>query len=90
MQPPSRIWTVAEAKARLWETLRRSEKQPQRIGTRRTYVVVPQTVWRERTEPGIPLGPWLAENIRRGVELDDVLPSRHEPVRPLPFHDDDA
>ncbi len=35
-----RIWTVAEAKARLSEILRLAEEEgPQRIGTRRSFVV---------------------------------------------------
>jgi hypothetical protein len=35
------VWTVAEAKARLSELLRRArEKGPQRIGTRVQYVVI--------------------------------------------------
>ncbi len=39
---PQRVWTVAEAKARLSEILRLAESEgPQRIGTRRPFVVVP-------------------------------------------------
>ena len=35
-----RVWTVAEAKARLSETLRLAEEEgPQRIGTRKSFVV---------------------------------------------------
>ena len=43
---PGRVWTVAEAKARLSEVLRLSETEgPQRIGTRKAFIVVPETVW---------------------------------------------
>ena len=39
---PHRVWTVAEAKARLSEILRLAEAEgPQTIGTRRPFVVVP-------------------------------------------------
>ena len=42
-QADPRVWTVAEAKARLSEVLRLSEEEgPQRIGTRKCYVVVPE------------------------------------------------
>ena len=45
-QADPRVWTVAEAKARLSEVLRLSEEEgPQRIGTRKCYVVVPEDVW---------------------------------------------
>ena len=37
-----RVWTVAEAKAKLSEILRLAEEEvPQRIGTRKSFVVVP-------------------------------------------------
>ncbi|MYE47494.1 MAG: hypothetical protein F4X25_12280 [Chloroflexi bacterium] len=85
---PDRVWTVAEAKARLSEILRLAEEQgPQRIGARKPFVVVPEHVWRERVEPRKPLGQWLVENMPRGIELE--LPSRHEPDRRIPFVDDD-
>ena len=45
---PDRVWTVAEAKARLSEILRLAEEEgPQRIGARKPFVVVPEHVWRE-------------------------------------------
>ena len=45
-------WTVAEAKAKLPEILRRAEsKGPQRIGTRKRYVIVPEDVWLGRASP---------------------------------------
>jgi hypothetical protein len=81
---PQKIWTVAEAKARLSEVLRlASEEGPQRIGTKTRYVVVPEDEWLKREEPRIPLGRWLVENMPR---IDDLeLPDRHEPDRPSPF-----
>ncbi len=81
---PNRTWTVAEAKARLSEILRLARKEgPQRIGTKARYVIVPEEVWLKHTEPRIPLGRWLVENMPR---IDDLeLPDRHEPDRPSPF-----
>lgn len=39
---PQRVWTVAEAKAHLSEILRLAQSEgPQRIGIRRSFVVVP-------------------------------------------------
>jgi len=81
---PHRTWTVAEAKARLSEILRLASKEgPQRIGTKTRYVVVPEEEWLKRTEPRVPLGRWLVENMPR---IDDLeLPDRHEPDRQSPF-----
>ena len=66
-----RVWTVAEAKAKLSEVLRLAEEEgPQRIGTRRPFVVVPESVWQEREgPPRMPLGQWLVENMPRGTNL---------------------
>jgi len=83
-----RIWTVAEAKARLSHILRCAEEDgPQRIGTRRTFVVVPEHVWQERAEPEVHVGRWLVENMPRGYDLE--LPDRRS-SRPIPFIDEDA
>ena len=77
-------WTVAEAKARLSEILRLAEEEgPQRIGTRRSFVVVPAALWDAKTPPRKPLGQWLVENMPRGIELE--MPSRREPEREIPF-----
>ena len=97
-QADPRVWTVAEAKARLSEVLRLSgEEGPQRIGTRKRYVVAPENVWKgqngqpgresgeEKSIPRKPLGQWLIENMPCGVELE--LPSRKGPDRPVPFVD---
>ena len=82
-----RAWTVAEAKARLSEVLRRAEDEgPQRIGTRKEFVIVPARVWDERQEPRQSLGHWLIENMPRFGEIE--VPPRHEGQgRPVPFAD---
>lgn len=84
MSAAPRIWTIAEAKARLSEVLRlASEEGPQRIGTRSRYVVVPEAVWQEHIAKRPPLGKWLADNMPRGAELP--LPDRRDPPREIPF-----
>lgn len=74
---PQRVWKVSEAKARLSEILRLSEEEgPQRIGTRRPFVVIPERVWREcKGGPRKALGQWLVENTPRGANL--TLPERN-------------
>ena len=84
---PGRVWTVAEAKARLSEVLRLAETEgPQRIGARRSFVVVPAAVWEERSPPRKPLGQWLVENTPRGANLP--VASRRETGRPVPLIDE--
>lgn len=84
-----RVWTVAEAKARLSEILRLAEAEgPQIIGTRRPFVVVPAEAWYAKTSPRKPLGRWMIDNMPRGIDLE--IPSRHEPERAVPFGDDDG
>ena len=83
-----RVWTVAEAKARLSEILRLLEEEgPQRIGTRKSFVVVPERVWLEReTKLRKPLGQWLVENTPRGTNLE--IPKRGGGSRrEIPFAD---
>ena len=85
-----RIWTVAEAKARLSEILRRAETEgPQRIGTRKRFVVVPEEEWQRATSAGerMPLGRWLLKNMPQG-EPPLELPSRDDGDRPIPFADE--
>ncbi len=78
------IWTIAEAKARLSEILRRASTQgPQRIGTRNRYVVVPEEEWLKLCKPKPPLGRWLLNHMPRGEELD--VPNRAEQGRKIPF-----
>ena len=85
----ARVWRVAEAKARLSEILRLADTEgPQCIGARRAYMVVPEAMWRAKSEPDRPLGKWLIDNMPRGTDLDRVLPSRREPERAVPFADD--
>ena len=80
-----RVWTVAQAKAKLSEILRLAESEgPQRIGTRRPFVVVPAAVWEEKSPPAKPLGQWLIENVPRGTDLE--VPERNS-SRPFPFAD---
>ena len=83
---PHRVWTVAEAKARLSEILRLAEEEgPQRIGRRRPFIVVPERVWQAKSSPRKPLGQWLVENTPRGTNLE--VPDRSS-NRPIPFIDD--
>lgn len=83
---PNRVWTVAEAKARLSEVLSLAEEEgPQRIGIRKPFVVVPAAVWEEKTRPRKPLGQWLIENVPRGTNLE--APDRFSRRR-IPFIDE--
>lgn len=80
------VWTVAEAKSRLSEVLRRaSEVGPQQIGVQRPHVVVPLDQWLARTGPAPGFGEWLVENAPRGCEFE--LPSREDGDREIPFAD---
>ena len=82
----SRAWTVSEAKAKLSEILRLAEQEgPQRIGTRRPFVVVPAAVWDAANPPRKPLGRWLVENMPRGVDVE--FPDRAS-KRAVPFSED--
>ena len=66
-----RVWTVAEAKARLSEILRLAEAEgPQQIGLQRPCVVVTADAWHAKTPPRTPLGRWLTENVPRGTNLE--------------------
>ncbi|RAH96049.1 prevent-host-death protein [Acuticoccus sediminis] len=79
-----RIWTVSEAKARLSEVLRRAEEEgPQRIGTRRGYLVVSEAEWQRLTAPRPRMGAWMLEHVPQAGALE--LPSRAEAARPNPF-----
>ena len=83
----NRVWTVSEAKARLSEVMRLAEQEgPQRIGTRKPFVVVPAKTWEEKARPRKPLGQWLVENMPRGIELE--LPDRSS-NRKIPFIDEE-
>ena len=88
MQNPKfqRTWTVAEAKARLSEILRLSETEgPQRIGARKSFIVVPAHVWEEKEPQRPPMGKWLVENMPRGTNLE--VPADRGSDREIPFID---
>ena len=77
-----RVWTVAEAKARLSEILRLAEEEgPQRIGARKPFVGVPAAAWEEKARPHKPLGQWLVENMPHGTESRDSRPPCGVPSR---------
>lgn len=79
-----RVWRVAEAKARLSEILRLAQDQgPQRIGTKKTYVIVPEDVWEANQIPRKSLGKWLVENVPRDTNLE--IPRDRGSKRPIPF-----
>ena len=81
---PHRIWTLAEAKARLSEILRLAEEEgPQRIGAQKSFVVMPERLWEEQKRPHKPLGQWLMDKMPRGMELE--LPNHRESGRETPF-----
>ena len=86
---PPYIWRIAEAEGAAvggfasWE-----EEGPQRIGTRKTFVVVPEKDWEAREKPRMPLGKWLVENMPRGTNLE--IPRERGSRREIPFIDEDA
>ena len=84
-----RIWTVAEAKARLSEILRLAESEgPQQIGIRNPCIVVPAEAWDAKSRQCKPLGKWLVENTPRGVNLD--VPRDRASQREIPFVHEDS
>lgn len=83
-----RVWTIAEAKAHLSEILHLAESEgPQRIGTRKSFVAIPASVWEEKQSSRKPLGQWLIENMPRGTDLE--LPNRSS-IRKIPFTDNEG
>ena len=80
---PGRVWTVAEAKAKLSEILRLAETEgPQRIGARKPFIVVPERVWREHAPPPRkPLGQWLIEKHAARNQPRNPRPRRRLPSR---------
>ena len=79
-----RVWTVAEAKARLSEILRLAESEgPQQIGIRNPCVVVPADAWYAKSPQRMPLGQWLIENVPRGANLE--IPRDRDSRREIPF-----
>ena len=69
----SGVWAVAHAKTHLSEILRRAEEEPQQIGKRRPYIVVPAEQWHALKHERPPIGKWLVDNMPRGVNLDFYL-----------------
>jgi len=49
-------WTIAEAKAKLSEILRCADEQPQYIGAKKAYVIVPAEAWEKQCAPLEPIG----------------------------------
>lgn len=81
---PRRVWTIAQAKARLSEVLRLAEEEgPQHIGKRRPFVVVPAGDWYAKISPRRPMGQWLVENMPRGAGLE--VPQDRKSGREIPF-----
>jgi prevent-host-death family protein len=79
-----KVWTVAEAKARLSEILRQArEKGPQRIGTKKPYVVLTEEEWLKLKAPQPHMGQWLIKKLKGSGELE--LPDRNAPDRATPF-----
>ncbi len=84
-----RVWTVAEAKAKLSEILMLAETEgPQCIGVRRSFILLPAKLWQNKKPPRKPMGQWLIENMPRGIDIE--IPERHEPEREIPFIGDDT
>jgi len=78
-----KVWTVAEAKARLSELLRLASDKPQFIGTKKSYVIITQEKWQEMNQPKEPMGRWLV-NAMSGIGGLE-LPNRADPERDIPF-----
>lgn len=82
-----RVWTVAEAKAKLSEILRLAETEgPQHIGVRKSFILIPAKLWQSKESLKKPMGKWLVENMPRGTNLP--VPDRREPGRKIPFIDE--
>ena len=85
---PRRVWTVAEAKAKLSEVLRLAESEgPQRIGTRKPFIVVPAAVMGRQGARDRHLGQWLIENVPRGLNWE--IPRDRRSERAIPFSEED-
>jgi hypothetical protein len=84
----TQVWTIADAKARLSEIMRlASTEGPQRSGTQRRYVLVPEEVWDKLTADTQPLGAWLVDHMpRANTDADELQhPDRRDPPRANPF-----
>ena len=94
--PKREAWTLREAKAHLMQILRLSEVDgPQYIEAsqvdnehiegHKTFVVIPEEVWREKNPPKKPLGKWLLENMPKGI--GEKEPEYDESGRFIAFSD---
>ncbi len=82
------VWTVAEAKAKLSEILRLAETEgPQRIGVRKSFILIPAKLWQDKESPKKSMGQWLLENMSRAGEFE--IPRNRESKRKIPFIEDD-
>ena len=78
------VWTVAEAKAKLSEILMLAETEgPQRIGVRKSFILIPAKLWQAKESPKKPMGQWLLENMSRAGEFE--IPRNRESKRKIPF-----
>jgi len=81
------VWTVAEAKAKLSEILSLAETEgPQRIGVRKSFILVPAELWQAKESPKKHMGQWLVENMPRAGELE--IPHDRGSKRKIPFIED--
>ena len=56
------------------------------MGAHKSFIVVPETTWEEKTQPRKLLGQWLIENAPRSANLE--IPDRGgESHREIPFAD---
>lgn len=63
-----RVWTVAEAKAKLSEILRLAETEgPQYIGIKRSFILMPAKLWQTKKSPKKHMGKWLARISHRKI-----------------------
>ncbi len=81
---PQRVWTVAEAQARLPEILRLAAAEgPQRISAGKSFVIVAEHERPAQAPPRKPMGQWLVEHMPRGANLE--IPGGRESQREIPF-----
>jgi len=82
------VWTVSQAKTHLSEVLRRAEEQPQQIGKRRPFVVVPAKQWYANNHSRKSMGKWLIDNVPRGADLN--IHFDRKTGRQIPFETDET
>ncbi len=87
-----KVWSVAEAKARLSEILRLVEEEgPQQIGIKKTFVIMPREAWEAARTPSVSLGEMMMKLRPNPEDLPKnglEVPSRKEErERPIPFID---